>query len=366
MQHDYSLLTLLQQLSKWRKTIYYTTAAAAILSLIISLLLPVYYKASTTFYAASETLSSPSPVGGTDKSYYIYGTKDDRDRLLSISQSGTVFDHLINSFGLYDIYGIDSTSLKGPFLVRKKLSDLYSAQKTEFGGIEIIIEDEDRFRASDMANSAREKISAIVQSMIKESQQKMIDNLRHNISTKEQLITVTDDTLRRLRARYEIYDTKTQGALFAELMTNTAANINELEGKISSIKTNVAPRDSLRKWRAQLSGLTSKKEQITGDLGNYSDGLATVMKVEQELARYTTQITVDKERLNQLQATYDAPFTSLHIIERAHPPVIKSRPKKAIVILASTLAVFMLTVLAVLIAEAYKQVPWDQINTPPA
>lgn len=359
MQHDYSMITLLKHLGAHRKFIIRLTMAVAVLSLIISLLLPVYYEATTIFYAASERLSAPQSVGGTDRDYYIYGTDDDRDRLLSVATSSEVKSYLIDRFGLYEVYDVDSTSRRGAYAVRLALDELYKVQKDDLGGIEISVEDTDRHRAAEMANAARDKISDILQKIIKESQKKMLDNLTASLTTKEGLINQTDQALRKLREQYQIYDTKTQGGLYAELLTGTNANISQVEGKLA-LEGSV-PRDSIRKWSAMLKGLQSKKADLTEDLQLYNSGVASVMNIEQVLARYSSQYNVDRERYNQLQASYAAPFTALHVVEVAGVPVVKSRPKKALVIIAATLIAAILSVLFVLIKEALKQVPWKEI-----
>lgn len=359
MQHDYSMITLLKHLGAHRKFILRVTMAVAVLSLIISFLLPVYYQSTTIFYAASERLSAPQSVGNTDRDYYIYGTDDDRDRLLSVATSSEVKGYLIDAFDLYQVYDIDSSSRRGPYEVRLQLEDLYTVQKDDLGGIEISVEDTDRYRAANMANAARDKISTVVQNMIKQSQKNMMDNLSANLMTKEGLIEETDQELRKLREQYQIYDTKAQGGLFAELLTETNAGMSQIQGKLA-LKGSV-PRDSIRKWSAVLKGLETKKTELLKDLQLYNSGVASVMNVEQVLARYSSQYNLDRERYNQLLASYTAPFTALHIVEIAGVPVVKSRPKKAIVIIAATLIAAILSTLFVLIRQSLRQVPWREI-----
>lgn len=361
MQSDNSLLSLLGSLAKWRKTILYTTVAAFVLSLILSFFVPVYYQAQTVFFAANESLAAPTPVGGQHKEYYIYGTENDRDRLLSVTKSGEIIDYIINEFNLYDVYEIDPKSKKGPFEIREKLNKLYKVNKNKFGGIEMSMEDTDPQRAADIANGARDQVSHTVQMMIKDSQKKMMDNYENSVIAKENLINITDDSLQALRKRYEIYDTRSQGSLFARLLTSTNSQMNELDGKLKLAAKDRTLRDSIRKWTANLGGLSAKKEALIIDLENYNFGIADVRKTELELARYTDQITFDKERYNQLKATYDAPFTSIHVIEKAFAPVVKSRPKKSLIILGSTFATFLLLILGIILLESYKKIPWDQV-----
>jgi LPS O-antigen subunit length determinant protein (WzzB/FepE family) len=63
------------------------------------------------------------------------------------------------------------------------------------------------------------------------------------------------------------------------------------------------------------------------------------------------QISLDKERLKQLTATYTVPFTALHLVEAADVPVQKIRPKRSIIVLICTLCGMMLCFLAVFVLE---------------
>ena len=362
MQNEYSLIELLGFLNKWRKAILWTTLAAFVLSLIISLLLPVYYKASTVFFAASEDLSAPAPVGGFNRKEYIYGTDDDRDRLLSIAQSNAVKSHLVSTFDLYDVYDIDSNNYRGPHEMMEQLDKLFDIKKSPHGGIEITVEDTDPQRAADMANSARDKVSDLVQSMIKDSQKKLMDGYQEKIVERSQSIASVDDSLKTIRKRYNIFDSGEQGNAFAELLAETNASITEFQGKIQSAKEVGVPRDTIRKWTAQLAGFTSKKSQLLQDASEYNEGIIAIRQMEVQLSRSIDQLSVDRERYNQLLATYKAPFTAIHTVEPAYKPVYKSRPKKAIVVLGATIAAFLLSMLGVMVIELYRRIPWSKIQ----
>ena len=96
MKTDYSLISVLKILARWKKHILIATGVVALISVIGSLLKPDYYKSTTVVYAASPTLANPDPIGGSEKLYYIYGTGEDLDRLFSMANSSEVKNYIIN------------------------------------------------------------------------------------------------------------------------------------------------------------------------------------------------------------------------------------------------------------------------------
>jgi hypothetical protein len=188
-----------------------------------------------------------------------------------------------------------------------------------------------------------------------------LDSYLQKIEEKEQLITVTDDTLQALKARFEIYDTGGQGNLYSRMLTTTGSKIDELEGMIDLAKSQPALRDSIVKWKAKLAGANVKKTKLQENMDAFNQGISHIRQVELELARYTDQISFDKERYNQLNATYKAPFSTIHVIEQAYPPLVKSRPKKSLIILGSTLATTVLLLLGIFLIDSYKKIPWKQV-----
>ena len=60
------------------------------------------------------------------------------------------------------------------------------------------------------------------------------------------------------------------------------------------------------------------------------------------------------KQLKQLSASYNAKFTALHLIEAAEVPVQKSRPKRSIIVVLSSLIGIMFSFLAVLIIDNIK------------
>ena len=50
------------------------------------------------------------------------------------------------------------------------------------------------------------------------------------------------------------------------------------------------------------------------------------------------------------------------IIEEADTPLIKNRPKRSVIVLASVLGAFLFSVLGALVADAYRDIDWKSIT----
>lgn len=351
MNEQYSLYDFLQQLKKWRKELFRAIALILIVSAAGSLLLPNYYKSETTFYAASPDLAKPIPIGSEEKEVRIYGDDKDLDRLFTIATSHEVLFHLIDSFHLYEHYDIDKDDPKAKFKVREELLENFQTIKTKYGALQLSAEDTDPVVAAAMANAARVKIEQLAQKIVKDSQKKLIDNYTNNLVVKQEQGDSLAVRLKKIKEGSGIFDSWGQSNLYTKILTEAESELEDAKGKITFYKRYPAYRDSVIKYMAREVGSQSKKAKALTELAKYAPVLAELKQMEQELSRLQDQISLDKERLKQLTATYTVPFTALHLVEAADVPVQKIRPKRSIIVLISTLCGMMLCFLAVFVLE---------------
>ena len=362
MNQNENLLSVLATLYKWRKKIIISCIAAAILSVIITLCLSNYYKATTIFYAASPDLAKPTPLGEMEGDKDFYGEEEDLDRLFSISSSGDVIDYLINKYDLYTHYDIDPKSKKGPFKIRERFNKQYTTLKTKFGALQLSVEDTDPKLAADITNDARDKINLIAQNLIKESQAQLLSTYKTNIEYKAIAVKNLSDSLYRTREKFSIYNTESQGQIYAELLAKTSSALMDKKARAAVFKSIPSMQDSVRYMGGIIQGLENQKKSLTDQVNWFNKGLAHVMNLEFEQKDFAKQLSLDKERYKQLQAAYQTPFNGIHVVEQAEVPVIKSRPGRTLIVLGSVFATFILSILAVLFLEAYQNLDWKRIK----
>jgi hypothetical protein len=351
MNEQYSLYDFFQQLQRWKKELIRAFGLILIVSIGGSLLMPNYYRAETTFYAASPDLAKPIPIGSEEKEVRIYGDDKDLDRLFTIATSHEVLFHLIDSFDLYAHYDIDKGDAKAKFKVREELLENFQTIKTKYGALQLIAEDTDPVVAAAMANAARQKIEQLAQKIVKDSQKKLIDNYNNNLIVKQEQGDSLAVQLKRIKEGAGVFDSWGQSNLYTRILTESESELEDAKGKIVFYKRYPAYRDSVIKYMAREVGSQSKKTKALSELAKYAPVLAELKQMEQELSRLQDQISLDKERLKQLSATFAVPFTALHLVEAADVPVQKIRPKRSIIVLLSTLCGMMLCFLAVFVME---------------
>ena len=360
MNQNESLLDIVVLLYKWRKRILLGTLIAGIVTALISLTLDNYYKSSTLFYAASPDMTRPLPIGDAAHYTRIYGNGEDLDRLLSIAKSNTVNNYLIEEFNLYDHYEIDSTSLKGKSKMLLKLGKLYSINKTKFDAINLAVEDKDPKMAAQMANAARIKIEGLAQALIKNSQKVLLDSYKSKIESKELKFKILTDSLYNTRINNKIFNTASQGEAYSSSLVELKGSVQNLSARIKFLEKINGPRDSINYLKAKKEGKAFQLLNIEAEIQNYNNGYPTIISIERERRDYGDQLTIDKERLTQLESVYHTDIKGVHVIETAEVPVIKSRPKRSIIVIGISALVFLLSSLMTMLMDQLNKNNWRE------
>lgn len=358
-----NILGVLETLFKWKKEIIYTCAAVALLSIIAALVLPVYYKSTTTFYAASTDLASPERIfGEANDAMEYYGEAEDIDRVITIAESNEVTEFMIDKYNLYERYDIDSTDLEAPYYVRLKFADMYKLNQTKFDAIVLSVEDKDPEVAAEMATTARNKTSEILSRLIKESQNEVLNTYRGSISEGEKNIVIVNDSLQRTRDRFKVYNTQSQSAGISNAMQRARGKllINEIELEEMK-KQGRVNRDTLVRRNSIIAATKFQIKELEKDLALFNSGMAQVTYLETLQDEASEQLSEDKERFAKYLAAYNSSFPTIHIVENARVPLIKSRPIRWLIVVASTIIAFIMSVLGVLVLDQYSDVNWKKI-----
>ena len=372
MSNQDNLLGVFQTLYRWRKPILYICLATTVLSVGLSLLMKNYYKASTIFYPASPELANPELMFGyTSQVTEYFGSDRDLDRLAEIANSSELVDYLVREFDLFDHYKIDSTSKLGPSKVQKRLRKLYSAQKNKNDAIELSVEDTDPVLAAQMANAARNKINEIGQRLTKNSQKQLLTAFEDNIQRKRDTLKVLGDSLKILQKTYGIYDPTAQGEQLASQLSQAEAEITRNRAKLDVLeKIPEIPRDTIAYIRANLRAYEKQRQQLTSDnskegeltVNRFNEGMPQVSILKDLHYQSRKQLSYDLERYSQIKSAYLTDIPALHIVEPAETPLVKSRPRRSIIVIASLMAAFLFACLGALLADTYKSINWKSIT----
>lgn len=369
MNNRENLVGIITTLYKWRKQILIVVTGTVIISTIVSLMLPNYYSSTTSFYAASTDLAKPEMMYGlTERAMEYYGGDADIDRLLTIAESNELKDYLVDSFNLFSHYKIDSSGVKSRVIVRDILNDLFEVKKTKYDAIEITVEDKDRYFAAKMANAAREKVNHFAISLIKDNQKKILKSYDLGLAEKQKELKHLDDSLIQTRNKYAIYNIESQSELMGVMVARTENKLISSKGRLKIYNEfGYANKDTIMNLKANIQGMEDEMTNLIGDnstsrftLNKFNNGLSKVEMLMQLHEQGRKRLGYDLEKYNQLINAFQADIPSIILIENGQVPIVKSRPKRAFIIIGVTLAALLISVIGILLIDNYSQINWKE------
>jgi uncharacterized protein involved in exopolysaccharide biosynthesis len=362
-----SLLDVIKSIFRWKKQIFWLCLIVGIGTAAASLLfLSNYYQATTVFLAASPKTAQPGYIfGRTSDEMKIYGDDFDVDRIITISQSSEVINFLIREFDLYKHYEIDSTASRAKYKVQRQFSNLYEVKKNKNEAIELSVEDKDPEVAASIANAARNKIDEIGQRLIKENHLRLIRTYESNLRDFDQKIRSITDSLQKSQKRYGIYNTESQSETYSRLITTAESRLAGERARLSMFKNMaVVPRDSLNKVKGKIASLEDQLKVLNDKLSLFNEGMSEVQVMKEELTELGEKRSTTIFLFNQLQAAYTSKIPSIHLVEEGAVPLIKSRPKRSIIVLGAVFLAFIFAVFVAIVLESYKDINWREIVNP--
>ena len=362
MQQRDHLLDLVKSVFRRKKQILRLCAIAGIGAVIISLILPNYYESTSTFYAASGDVSTPGSVGPDLKEKALFGEEEEMEKIMTCASSTELIDFLIAEFDLYEHYDINPEGKKAKFKVREALQGNMTLKKTKFKAIELSIEDKDPEQAAKMVNAAVNKVNAIAQNLTKSTQAVQIENKKRALAVQQESIKVLGDTLAQLSQKYGIYNVLAQSESISELMTSVSGKLTLNEAKLNQLKgSKYAKRDTIFYLEAQRKGLIEQRDYFQKTLQKFNEGSAVVSSYTRAMRTANEQYSDDQERLKQLEAVYRSDAPMVLVLEKGEVPVVKSRPKRSLLVIGAVLITFIFCVIFAILMDAYKDVNWKEI-----
>ena len=365
MDNKDNLMGVLVTLFRYKKQILWATLATAVGTALISFIfLDNYYKSTTTFYPLSSDVFKPEQMFGlSTKDMDYYGGENDVDRLLTIAQSGELYDFLIKKYDLYKHYKIDTTSEQAPFKVREALEGLYGVKKTKFNAIEISVEDKDRRLAADMTNAARDKVDEIAQRLVREIQANLIRAYETSFLEKDKTLRGIGDTLMIMRNNYGVIDPEKQTEAVTKVSVEAQGNYIRSKAKLEALRNNPSvSKDTIVLLEATLKSYEEESKYNATMMKKYNEGYNGVSQLKQLYEQERNQIGRDQQRYSQLKVAFHTQIQALKLVESGAVPIVKSRPKRSILVLSATLIVFVLSIIGAMLIDSYRDVNWDDIK----
>ena len=365
-----------------RKFILKNVIIVSLLSIIISLLLPKWYASKAVVLSSGagqfNFLSSISPIPVAD--FGLSTINEDINNFIAILQSRTVKEYMVKKFNLVDRY-----KQRDIEFAMEAFEEKIELEVTEDGTLEITIFDKDPIMAKEMVNEVLFMLDQINQSIGMEAGKYNREFLENRININKKDLEKAELALKTFQEKTGIIDLVAQlsstmqmsaqayNSIF-EAYTALYAKKIETETELAVAKTTLSNNNPtimqleklLKEQTVQLEQLMIKlDEKLQYLLSNISPAqIDTVPNIEfsvsfntlpslglenarlireVELQSTIQEILIPQFEQAKLEETKNIP--TLQIIDKPKVALNKSKPKRSLIVIASTVMSFLMSLI---------------------
>ncbi len=311
----------------WKKKIplLIITFIAGIVSIIASFMITPRFKSSVVMFPAAiqTSISKALLMNEYQWNFQAVGAEEQVETVLQILNSDKIRDKIISRFNLMEHYGISPDDAHPLYKLHSYYGGNFTFKRTEFNSIVITVMDADPQLASDMAN----EIAALVDTTIWE--------MKYIRAQK---------AYKYLEAEYDSVN---------RVVMDLNAGIHSFNKKGIINYDRQIERLTEAYGKAIIDGNETAKKEIENEiykLGEYSSEFI------QCWSQYTNEIVrLDNTRTQMLQvkAEMNHRVPNIFVLDKAYAADKKAYPKKAIIVVISTLSAFILALLGFLFFDNF-------------
>lgn len=321
---------LLHFLFKWRKALIVIPFLAGVAAAIGSMSIFVAPLYESTVIVFPSTTNSPSKAllpqdSYQDQDFLEFGAEEEAEQLIQILNSDVIFDTITERFQLVEHYNLDVESQTLRSDLFEEYSDKISFGRTKFMSVEINVLDTDPQIASDVANAITSLLDR-VKSRIQRNRAKVGLNIVQSEYTKvRQEMRKMEGEIKELRLK-GVHEYEGQSMVVSEQYATAIA-----EGR---------PTKAVDQLKAVLDTLA----KYGGRYVSLRDELHLMKEEEVKIRTKLNQSRVDASQV--MPATFR--------VNQAIPADKKKYPIRWLIVVVSTVATFVSTLLAILLMNTWR------------
>jgi len=185
------MFEIIHILLKWIKPLIACTLLAGVVAAAVALMMPNEYQSTVVFQPMNPGLLDRSIFSkdGSSKPIYMFGTKTDIDRVISLSSSSGMRQWVNETFDLMKHYEIDPSDELADFKLGQKFDSNFSIMKNAQGAVDLSIMDENPNLARDIANNMALRIDSLNRELIMGKKRDQVNILKAEVDNKSTLVT---------------------------------------------------------------------------------------------------------------------------------------------------------------------------------
>jgi len=362
-------------LSRQKAAILKLTLAAVVVAVVVCMLLPKMYTATSTILppqqsqsALTAMLGQLSSVAGLNES--DLGLKNPADLFIAMLKSRTIEDRLIDRFDLRKVYWV-----KRYQDARKELESRSYIVAEREGLISVSVADRDPQRAADLANGYVEQLHEMNSELaVSEAAQRRVFYQQKLDAEREQL-SLSELALKQAQEKSGLLQPDAQARAIIQSVADMRAQVAQHEVQLQAMRTYAtAGNPDLRRAEQELAGLRAelaKLERNTGEVGNGNLEVPTrqLPQAELEYIRRARDLKYHEAFYDFLNKQLEAARLDeakdavvVQVVDKAVVPERKSSPRRTLIVLVTAIAAFLVSCLAVLLAEIIRRKEQDPLD----
>ncbi len=364
MDDEINLMDLLLVIAKYNRFIIKLTLVAAIMAVIVALLMPNIYTGKTVILPPQQSASATSmllgQLGGLGGlAGGAMGLKNPSDQYVGMLKSRTVADRLIQRFKLQELYETETM-----YETRKALEQAASISSEKDGFITVEYSNKDPALAARIANAYIEELDRLSQTLVvTEAAQRRLFFENQLIKAKEDLANA-EIGLKQTQERTGLIQMDKQGEAIITAVAELRAQLAAKEVALSAMRAYATEQNpDYRQLREVVYGLRVQLAKVESNTaagnGNIFVPTGKVPEVGLEYIRKLRDVKYQETLFELLSKQFEMAKIDeakdsaiIQVVDKALPPDKKSKPKRAFIVILSTMLAFFIGILIAFFREA--------------
>jgi len=371
-EEEINLLELLQVIARRKMVIVKLCTAAALLSICYSLTLSNIYTASAKILppqkdsggGLSALLSQAGGLAGLAAGGMGLGGSS--DLYMGLLKSRSVADAVIKQLDLqkeFKTKNMDDT--------RKMLAGAVNFKSGKDGIISIDADNTDPKKAALLANTFVEELGrrSVQLNLSKAGSERMF--LEKRLEVVKQDLRNAENDMKSFQEKYKTIKADSQATAAIEGIARLKAEIISKEVQLASLRNSMTDESNeVKTVQAAINKLKSQLGSMTGSGGmDVIPAMGNVPSLGVEYVRKLRELKIQEAIFEQLTKQFEVAKISeakdsstLQVLDEAVAPLRKSKPKRSLIVMLSTVTAFFISIFIVFIQEYFSKMSPEDIE----
>lgn len=363
-----NLFDYLEVIAKRWRMIVMVTLVAAVVSVAYGLMLPNIYTAKAKILppqqqsgllSAAMMQGALAAIGGDS----MIGESKNAKLYSEMLKIESIQNAIIERFKLHEVY-----KKKYRDDIYKMLGKNVTITAGKEGIITIAVDDKDPNRSSDMANAFVDELKKMTSSMNMTGAGNSRSFLEERINTNKKELVDAENALKSFQSRYKTIDATQQATLSASATAQLAAQLTGQEIQLSVLRRTYADTSqTVMALQQSIAALKEKISRMQSSGGSVAlPGFEQIPERGQEylhlMRKFRTaeavhELLTKQYEIARLNSENDV--STIQVIQKAVVPDRRSKPKRAMIVVALTIVACIGAIVTAFIQEYFKRMSAD-------